>query len=203
MTADIESRSKSNGSNTLLFSLSLIFAVLTILFAVLSMIFGNRLTRLHAHYLNMQNMTAKSESTSNRQMQAALNKATLNFQAARQSLDAEKTANQSLRQQLTAIRKDLEKSRAALAVAKETIARLKSRLRPQPAPAAKPPQTAPRESQPSGSISVPAQPSAATPPASAAVSPAASPSADQKREIGEKPVPQASQSSPTAASATE
>jgi hypothetical protein len=156
MTADLASHEKNTGSSTLLYTLSMIFAVLTIFFAVLSMIFGNRLTTLHARYLNMQNQTAKSENTSIREMQAALNKATLDFHAAQQALNAEKATSEQLRQQLSATRKDLEKARTELTLANQTITRLKTTLQTSPAP---------QLPRPSGSKSAPVKPPAAAPPA--------------------------------------
>lgn len=136
MTAAITIQEKHSGPSTLLHTLTLLFALLTLVSALLSMILGNRLFTLQTDYLSAKIETVTSEAASIQGMEAMLKTAKDKLENTQKGLSKEKAAAERLRRQLASAIKDLEKAKAKLVSANQTIAKLKSIIPDQSTPAA-------------------------------------------------------------------
>ena len=137
MTADISTDRKNFSDNKIFTTITLALAAITLCFALLSLVFGNRLATLRTHYLETEKETASLEAASMEDLEIAHKTVLANLGTVQKSLDAEKSAANKLRKQLSGVMKDLKNTKADLAKANQTIAKLMStQATPMAAPSA-------------------------------------------------------------------
>jgi uncharacterized coiled-coil protein SlyX len=208
MTAAIATEEKYTGPSRLLHTLSFTFALLTVIFALLSFIFGNRLSTLQTHFLTEKIETATSNAASLQDMEATIATANDKLEATQKRLNREKTAAEKLRQKLAALVNDLEKTKADLASANQTIANLEAKVPFQATPSVKTPAliTTPIVTPSTESVLSPAPPpqsisppnESSVVPSPAIVPPSDTPPTVTKAPISESTTPQPPPSAPAA-----
>lgn len=193
MTAAIATEERHTGPSRLLHTLSFTFALLTVVFALFSFIFGNRLSTLQTHFLTEKIETATSNAASLQDMEATITTAKDKLEATHKRLNKEKTAAEKLRQKLAGVVKDLEKTKAELASANQTITNLEAKVPFQATPSLKAPEliTTPIVTPSTESVLSPAPPpQSISPPSESSVvpSPAIVPPSDTPSTVTEAPI---------------
>lgn len=154
MTVDHQIQKNKIVYGSLMQTLSLVFAGMTLLFAIFSIIIGNHLSTLHAAQVKALEKSEILESESINQIQAALKNTQANLENAREEAEAEKKKVKQLTQKLTATHKELEKVKADLNIANQTVRTLQTGQSGMPASAI---DTSP-EALPANSLELSAQP---------------------------------------------
>jgi flagellar hook-basal body complex protein FliE len=134
MTSAIATQRQTTGPSTTLHTITLAFAALTLLFALLSLILGSRLATLQTNFLSDKIETVASEAASVQDMEVSLKTAIDKLEAAQKGLKKENAVTERLRRQLSDVMKNLEKAKAELAAANQTISALRSSAQVQSAP---------------------------------------------------------------------
>jgi DNA-binding FrmR family transcriptional regulator len=127
MTVDVHTKNQSTVKGNRFQTLTMAFAGLTICFAVFSIIIGNRLATLRADHIKAIQESKSTESESFEKLRTDLTQTQTDLTSAKKKVEEEQNKVKTLLQQLAAMKKELDKTKADLNAAQQAITSLEAK----------------------------------------------------------------------------